>query len=91
MNESQWMEDPRVAAIPKEKLDFLQKIFFESKKLSQKELIPFFMALASRAKKANISFSQAETDIILEVIRENASPEECKKIDQTLKLFAGRK
>ena len=91
MNESDWMSDPRVAAIPKEKLDFLQKIFFESKKLSQKELMPFFMALAGRAKKANISFSQTEMDTILEVIKENASPDECKKIDQTLKLFASRK
>ena len=91
MNESEWMEDARVASIPKEKLLFLQKMFFESKKLSQKELMPFFMALAGRAKKENISFNQQETDLILAVIRDHSSPEECKKTDQTLKLFAGKK
>ena len=34
MNENlQWMSDERITNIPKVKLDFLQKIFFESKKL----------------------------------------------------------
>ena len=68
-----------------------QKMFFESKNLSQKELMPFLMALAGRAKKEKITFEPSEVDLILSVIREHASPEECKKIDQTLKLFSGRK
>lgn len=91
MNESLWMNDPRIASIPKEKLDFLQKMFFESKKLSKKELLPFLMALAGRAKKEKISFEQSEIDQILVVIRENSSEEECKKIDQALKMFAAKK
>lgn len=91
MNEAAWMDDNRLASIPKEKLLFLQKMFFESKTLSQKELMPFLMALAGRAKKEKISFEQTEVDMILSVIKENASPEECKKIDQTLKLFSGKK
>lgn len=91
MSEANWMDDKRISTIPKEKLDFLQKMFFESKNLSQKELMPFLMALAGRAKKEKINFEQSEVDLILSVIREHASPEECKKIDQTLKLFSGRK
>ena len=91
MSEAIWMNDKRIASIPKEKLDFLQKMFFESKNLSQKELMPFLMALAGRAKKEKISFEQSEVDLILSVIREHSSPEECKKIDQTLKLFSGKK
>ena len=91
MSESIWMNDERIASIPKEKLDFLQTMFFESKNLSQKELMPFLMALAGRAKKEKISFEQSEVDLILSVIREHSSPEECKKIDQTLKLFSGKK
>lgn len=88
---AEWMNDPRIASIPKYKLDFLQKMFFESKKLSKKELMPFLMALAGRAKKEKISFEQQEVDMILAVIKENSSPEECKKIDQTLRLFSGKK
>ena len=58
MSEAIWMDDARIASIPKEKLLFLQKMFFESKSLSQKELMPFLMALAGRAKNEKISFEQ---------------------------------
>ena len=37
MSEStKWMQDERLADIPKEKLDFLQSIFFESQNLIDK-------------------------------------------------------
>lgn len=92
MNENlQWMSDERITNIPKVKLDFLQKIFFESKNLTQKEQLPFFMALAGRAKKDNISFSQDEINLIMEVIKDHSSPEEVAKINQTIKLFKNRK
>ena len=91
MSELQWMTDPRVNSIPKVKLDFLQKIFFESKNLKQKEQLPFFMALAARAKKEQISFSKEEIDIILEVIKEHSSPEDVQKINQTIRMFQSRK
>ena len=92
MNENlQWLSDERITNIPKVKLDFLQKIFFESKNLTQKEQLPFFMALAGRAKKDNISFSQDEINLIMEVIKDHSSPEEVAKINQTIKLFKNRK
>lgn len=92
MNDNlQWMDDKRLSDIPKEKLNFLQKMFFESKNLSQKEQLPFFMALAGRAKKDNISFSQEEINAIMEVIKDHSTPEEVQKINQTVKLFKNRK
>ena len=92
MNDNmKWMEDARISDIPKMKLDFLQKIFFESKNLTQKEQLPFFMALAGRAKKDNISFSQDEINLIMDVIKDHSSPEEVAKINQTVKLFKNRK
>ncbi len=92
MNDNmQWMQDARIADIPKVKLDFLQKIFFESKNLTQKEQLPFFMALAGRAKKEQISFSQEEINLIMDVIKDHSTPEEVAKINQTVKLFKNRK
>ena len=92
MNDNiKWMEDARISNIPKVKLNFLQKIFFESKNLTQKEQLPFFMALAGRAKKDNISFSQDEINLIMEVIKDHSTPEEVAKINQTVKLFKNRK
>ena len=37
----EWMREPSLKDIPVDKLDFLQKMVFESKTLSQKELMPF--------------------------------------------------
>ena len=92
MNDNmQWMQDERIADIPKAKLEFLQKIFFESKNLTQKEQLPFFMALAGRAKKEQISFSQEEINLIMDVIKDHSTPEEVAKINQTVKLFKSRK
>lgn len=92
MNDNmKWMEDSRISDIPKMKLDFLQKIFYESKNLTQKEQLPFFMALAGRAKRDNISFSQDEINLIMEVIKDHSTPEEVAKINQTVKLFKNRK
>jgi len=92
MNDNmQWLQDARIADIPKAKLEFLQKIFFESKNLTQKEQLPFFMALAGRAKKEQISFSQEEINLIMDVIKDHSTPEEVAKINQTVKLFKSRK
>ena len=92
MNDNmQWLQDARIADIPKAKLEFLQKIFFERKNLTQKEQLPFFMALAGRAKKEQISFSQEEINLIMDVIKDHSTPEEVAKINQTVKLFKSRK
>ena len=92
MNENlQWMSDERITNIPKVKLDFLQKIFSESKNLTQKEQLPFFIALAGRAKKEQISFSHEEINLIMDVIKDHSTPDEVAKINQTINLFKQRK
>ena len=48
-SEPNWMKEDCVQSIPKEKLHFLQKLVFESSSLSQKELLPFLMALAQQS------------------------------------------
>lgn len=82
-----WMQEAAVQDIPKEKLDFLQKLVFESAGLSQKELLPFLMALAQRSKSAHITFSQEEMNAIVEAIRKYSTPEELAKINQIMKLM----
>lgn len=86
-----WMQEPDVRDIPQEKLDFLQKLVFESTKLTQKELLPFLMALAQRSKAEKISFSQEEMNAIIEAIKKYSSPEELKKMDQIMKIMAKRR
>ena len=87
----EWMSEPSLKDIPEEKLDFLQKMVFESKNLSQKELMPFLMALAQRSRSANITFSTQEMNTIIEAIKKYSTPEELLKMNQVMKLMQRRK
>lgn len=86
-----WMQEPSVQNIPREKLDFLQKLVFESQTLSQKEMLPFLMALAQRSKTEKISFSQAEMDAIIEAIKKYSTADEITKMNQIMKLMSRKR
>lgn len=85
------MGEPSLKDIPIEKLDFLQKMVFESQGLSQKELMPFLMALAQRSRQAQITFSQEEMTAIIEAIKKYSTPEELMKMNQIMKLMQRRR
>lgn len=91
MNQTAWMDDKRVASIDKTKLDFLQKLVFELEALSQKEKLPFLMALANRAKTEHINFSKEEVSTVIEVIKDYSTPAEIQKMDKILKMFQSKK
>lgn len=86
-----WMQDPALINIPIQKLQFLQSMLFESQKHSGKEMLPFFMSLAMKAKKQNITYSQDEIDTIIPVLKKFASDEEIAKMNQVIKMFYDRK
>jgi len=90
-NEPAWMQEASVKNIAREKLLFLQKLVFESSSLSQKELLPFLMALAQRSKSENISFTEDEMNAIIEAIKKHSGPSELLKINQIMKLMSGKK
>ena len=83
-----WMQEPSLKGISMEKLDFLQKMVFESSSLSQKELMPF---LAQKSRAANITFTQEEMTAIIEAIKKYSTPEELMKMNQIMKLMQQRK
>lgn len=86
-----WMKDPALINIPIQKLQFLQSMLFESQKHSGKEMLPFFMSLAMKAKKQNITYSQEEIDTIVPVLKKFASEDEIVKMNQIIKMFQNRK
>lgn len=86
-----WMQDPALINIPIQKLQFLQNMLFESQKHSGKEMLPFFMSLAMKAKKQNITYSQEEIDTIIPVLKKFASEEEIQKMNHVIKMFYSHK
>ncbi|MBD5544234.1 MAG: hypothetical protein HDR01_08370 [Lachnospiraceae bacterium] len=90
MKNENWKQDERIRHIPPEKLDFLQKLVFELDTIGPKERLPFLLALANRAKKEHISFSNEEVNTIIAVLKENSSADEVQKMDKIIKMFQKR-
>ena len=90
MTNTEWMADPLLKDIDHSKLEFMQKLVFELYSLSEKERLPFLLALAGRAKKENISFTENEVENIITVVKKYSSPEEVKKMDQVIKMFQSK-
>ena len=54
-------------------------------------MMPFLMASANTAKQNNIQFNDAETDLLVSILKQNMSPEEAAKADKLLALMRGRR
>lgn len=81
------LNDPSLSDIPKNKLLFLQKLFFESKEKKQNELLPFFLSLVKVSKEENITFNDNEIERIIKVIKENSSEQDVAKINYVLQKY----
>lgn len=87
MTNQEWMRDASLKNIDTSKLDFLQKLVFEMNSLSDKEKLPFLLALANRARRENISFTNEEMEAIIAVLKKYSTPEEVRKMDMMLQKF----
>ena len=90
MEHQEWMNDVRLKNIDTKKLEFLQKLVFESSNLTEKQKIPFLMALANKAQKDKVKFSREETLEIIEVLKDYSTQDELQKINSILKIFHER-
>lgn len=86
MNQNEWMNDPLVANIDQNKLQFLQTLVFESQNLTKNQMLPFLMSVAQKGKANNVSFDDSEMDAIVTVLRKHATPEELDKINKLMAM-----
>ncbi len=86
MNQNEWMNDPLVADIDRNKLQFLQMLVFESRNLTKEQMLPFLMSVAQKGRDKSISFDDNEIEKIVAALRKYASPEEADKINKLMSL-----
>ncbi len=72
--------------ISPEKLDLLVTLVTKAETLKQNELMPFFLSITREANSKGISFNDAETEIILNVLKKKMSSADIKKIDMIRNL-----
>lgn len=79
-----WMEDELVRSIDQKKLDFIQKLFSESKGKSQKELMTFLMPMMRKAKQEKLTFTQQEMQAAIQAVKNHSTKEELGQIEKIL-------
>ena len=78
---------PEVANIPKEKLDFLLQFADQNFSGNANQLASQLSSAANTAKEKGYNFNQQETSLLIELLKQNMSPEEQKKADRILQLI----
>lgn len=79
------------ANISPEKLNFLMQFAAQNKTGNAKEMSNMLFGAANSAKEAGIQFTPGESDLIIEILKQNMSPAEQKKADQILHLMRAMK
>lgn len=86
MINNKWMDDPVLSGISNEKMEILTKILDSSNGMEPRQMLTYFIQESNKASKEGINFTDAETDAILNVLKQDMSPEEIKKIDTIRKM-----
>lgn len=86
-----FQNNPAFANLTPEKLQFLSNFANAKKPTQMHEMMPFLMASMNQAKKDNIQFTPSESDLLIELLKQNLSPEEAKKADMILQLMKKNK
>lgn len=87
MNDTEWMKDPALAGIDKNKLLFLEKLVLQGSKLTQKEMLPFLLSLSKMSRENNISFQKDEMKLIYTVLQKYSTPEDIAKMQKFSSYF----
>lgn len=72
--------------ISPEKIKLINDIIEKSQSVSQDDLIPFFLNASATANANGITFSDRETDLIINSLKTNMTPAQAGKIDTVRRL-----
>ena len=79
-----WMQDELVKDIPREKLDFLSKLFAQGHGKSQKEMMALLMPAMRKAKQEHLTFTPQEMQAAITAIKKYSTEAELRQIENIL-------
>ena len=65
MNTGEWKNDPRLANMDPVKLQYIETLAKQLSYQSKEQLLPALLSLQADAKKKRISFTDAETELLV--------------------------
>ena len=87
MDNNLFQNNPAFKNLSPEKLAFLMNFANAKKPTQMQEMMPFLMASMNQAKKENIQFTPSESDLLIEILKKNLSPEEAHKVDMMMRIM----
>ena len=83
--------NPLLAGMPPEKLQFLMNFAAAKKPANIREMMPFLLSAMNSAKSSNIQFTEPETELLINILKQNMSPEEAQRADRVMQLMKNRR
>ena len=80
-------QNPAFQNLSPEKLQFLMEFQQMAKPSSMKDAAPFVMESLKQAQSKGIRFSNDESSLLIEILKQNMSPQEQKKADMILNMM----
>ena len=83
--------NPLLNGMSPEKLQVLMNFASSPKPTDIKEMMPFLLSATNSAKNKNIQFTQPETELLFQILKQNMSAEEAAKADKLIQLMKERR
>lgn len=81
MEKTNWNEHPALKKIDERKRKILINFLEQNEGRKPEELIPYLVSMNTELNRMGLSFTNDETDLLLDAIKENMTFEEKKRID----------
>ena len=91
MDNNFFQNNPAFANLPPEKLNFLMNFANAKKPAQMSEMMPFLVSSMNQAKQNNIQFTQSESNLLVEILKQGLPPAEAKKVDMIMQLMKTKK
>jgi len=91
MDNNIFQNNPAFNNLSPEKLAFLMNFANAKKPTQMQEMMPFLLNSMSQAKKQNIQFTASESDLLIEILKQNLPPEESRKVDMMMRIMKNQK
>lgn len=91
MNNYAWMNHPAMKNIDSRKLVILTELAKEAEGIPRDKALPLLIKANAKMKALNLTFTQQETDLLIEILTKDMSPIEKKKVEMIKMLIAKNK
>ena len=83
--------NPEFSSINPQKLELIDDFVQQNQGKKVQELIPQFIALKSKMVQKGLSFTPAESELMMNVLKQSMTPDEQKRVEQMHNMVHNKK